>query len=408
MNKKNRKTNTLNKQTRHFVKKTIKVAKFTLQDMFFHVILTSDCNLQCKYCFGESLDDFDEAFGDDIEVDYDLPRTIDYDLSYLENFAKQDPDCVLTFYGGEPLLEIQKIKQIMNGLKPKHFMIQTNGLLLDKLEPEYINRFHTILISVDGEQALTDYYRGAGTFRKVVDNLKLIKQNGYTGELIARMTVMEQTDINKQVRWLLDNNEFSFSSVHWQLNAGFWGNDHQRRNFSDWANNSYVPGVRELAKFWVDQMERRGVVLKLYPLLGIAHSILNREKNCALRCGGGWINYAIQTDGYIIPCPTMWGMKKFYLGNIAEANPLNLPRMFVNEKPCVECSILKLCGGRCLYTNITKRWNDEAYAEVCRTVAELVSAIEEIFPKIQRLIDDGRLKTEDFDYLKYNGCEIIP
>ena len=32
--------------------------------MFFHVILTSECNLQCKYCFGESLDDFDEDFGD--------------------------------------------------------------------------------------------------------------------------------------------------------------------------------------------------------------------------------------------------------------------------------------------------------------------------------------------------------
>ena len=42
--------------------------------MFFHVILTSECNLQCRYCFGESLDDFDEDFGDDIEVDYDFPE----------------------------------------------------------------------------------------------------------------------------------------------------------------------------------------------------------------------------------------------------------------------------------------------------------------------------------------------
>ena len=55
-------------------------------------------------------------------------------------------------------------------------MIQTNGLLLDKLEPEYVNRFHTILVSIDGEEALTDYYRGKGTFRKVVDNLKLIRK----------------------------------------------------------------------------------------------------------------------------------------------------------------------------------------------------------------------------------------
>ena len=30
--------------------------------MFFHVVLTTECNLQCRYCFGESLEDFDEDF----------------------------------------------------------------------------------------------------------------------------------------------------------------------------------------------------------------------------------------------------------------------------------------------------------------------------------------------------------
>jgi uncharacterized protein len=269
--------------------------------MFFHVILTSDCNLQCKYCFGESLDDFDEDFGNDIEVDYDLPRKLNYDLDLLKNFCRQDPECVLTFYGGEPLLGIDKIGQIMDKVEPKHFMIQTNGLLLDQLEPKYVNRFHTILVSIDGQEELTDFYRGKGTFRKVIDNLKLIRKNGFEGELIARMTIMEQTDVNKQVRWLLDNDEFSFPSIHWQLNAGFWGNDYQRRNFEEWTKTSYVPGMRELTRFWIDQMQQKGVVLKLYPLLGIAESFLHEEKNCLMRCGGGWINYAIQTDGYIIP-----------------------------------------------------------------------------------------------------------
>ena len=178
------------------------------------------------------------------------------------------------------LLQIDKLRQIMDKVEPKHFMIQTNGLLLDKLEPKYVNRFHTILVSIDGEEALTDYYRGKGTFRKVIDNLKLIKKNGFAGELIARMTIMEQTDINKQVRWLLDNDEFSFSSIHWQLNAGFWGNDYQRRNFEEWTKTSYIPGVGALARFWVDQMQEKGVVLKLYPILGIAESLLHEEKNC--------------------------------------------------------------------------------------------------------------------------------
>ena len=131
--------------------------------MFFHLLLTSNCNLQCKYCFGESLDDFDEEFGDDLEIDYNLPRKANYDIADLDRFVRKDPDCVLTFYGGEPLMYMHKLRQIMDAVTPKMYMMQTNGLLLDKLEPKYVNRFHTLLVSIDGDEALTDYYRREGT-----------------------------------------------------------------------------------------------------------------------------------------------------------------------------------------------------------------------------------------------------
>jgi sulfatase maturation enzyme AslB (radical SAM superfamily) len=64
----------------------------------------------------------------------------------------------------------------MDVVTPKMYMMQTNGLLLDKLEPKYINRLNTLLVSIDGDEALTDYYRGKGTYRRVIENLKLIKQ----------------------------------------------------------------------------------------------------------------------------------------------------------------------------------------------------------------------------------------
>jgi radical SAM protein with 4Fe4S-binding SPASM domain len=143
-------------------------------------------------------------------------------------------------------------------------------------------------------------------------------------------------------------------------------------------------------------------------LLGIANSLLNEEKNCLMRCGGGWINYAIQTDGYIIPCPTMWGMKKYYLGNIKTSNPMKLKKIFVDQGGCDSCSILNICGGRCLYANITKRWNDEAYGKVCNTVKELVNAVKSETSRIQQLVTKGKINLKDFDFLKYNGCEIIP
>jgi putative peptide-modifying radical SAM enzyme len=374
--------------------------------MFFHVIVTNECNMQCRYCFGEALEDTGDDFAG-FDIDYSLPKRIDYDLALLDKFCRHDSDCVVTFYGGEPLLEVDLIKQIIGRVKAKHFMIQTNGLLLDRLEPKYVNRLNTILVSVDGDEDLTDYYRGKGTFTKVISNLKLIRQNGFCGELIARMTAMEQTDIYKQVTWLTNNPVFPFSSVHWQLNAGFWKNDFGRRDFAEWSRDNYNPGIRRLAKSWVDRMENDGVVLRLYPFLGIAQSILSGEHHSLLRCGGGWINYAIQTNGFIIPCPTMWGMKDYYLGHISTSNPLELRRALVKE-PCTECGSYGLCGGRCLYANITKRWDSNAYNLVCVTVKNLLDAVSEKMPRIEKLIRCGRISVKDFDFIRYNGCEIIP
>jgi len=374
--------------------------------MFFHVILTTECNSQCRYCYGEALEDIDDD-SSDIGIDYSLPRKISYDIGMLSRFCRQDPECVLTFYGGEPLLCTEQIGKIMDEVKPKLFMIQTNGLLLDRLEPSYVNRFQAILVSIDGNETLTDFYRGKGTFRNVVANLRSVAQHGFQGELIARMTVMESTDIYEQVRWLFQNDDFSFSSIHWQLNAGFWKNDFARRGFKKWSEESYNPGIRKLAKFWVDYMQENGVVLRLYPLLGIAQSLLSDEKASFLRCGGGWINYAIQTNGHIVPCPTMWGMKDYYLGHISSADPLKLKKVFVGQ-PCASCDTLKLCGGRCLYANVMKRWGPEAYSQVCKTVQNLIEAVSEQLPRMQKLIIDRTIRLRDFEYLKYNGCEIIP
>ena len=373
--------------------------------MFFQLMLTTECNLRCRYCYGEALEDVDADFPD-FEIDYCLPKKITCNGDLLDRFCRQDPDCVLTFYGDEPLLCVDDIRHILDNVKAKHFLIQTNGLLLDRLEPKYVNRLHTILVSIDGDEALTDFYRGKGTFRKVVNNLKLIRQNGFKGELIARMTVMEQTDIYKQVKWLLNNDEFSFSSVHWQLNAGFW-NDFARRDFRRWSETNYNSGVHKLVRFWVDHMENKGEVLRIYPFVGIAQSLLLNERQNLLRCCAGWTNYAIQTDGFIIPCPAMWEMKNYYLGHINSTNPLRLRKIFVG-KPCTKCDVFNICGGRCLYANVTKRWPPEAHDLVCKTVRNLIDATSKEMQRMRKLIENGKINLRDFEFMKYNGCEIIP
>jgi putative peptide-modifying radical SAM enzyme len=376
--------------------------------MYFHLILTDECNLCCRYCRAkafEVLEESDDETAPQIEIDPNLPRDLDFDLNILYTFLRKDPAATLTFYGGEPLMRADLIDRIVQEAPVQQFMIQTNGILLDQLAPEIVNRFSTILVSLDGGEALTDGNRGTGVYQKVMENVRKIRNRGYTGELIARMAVTERTSIAEAVHWLFRNPDYSFSSIHWQLDANFAG-DFSRRHFTDWVHASYNPGIRSLVEDWIDQMASTGVVPKWYPFIDPMEDLLLGKKS-QLRCGSGHANYSIMTDGHIAPCPVMIGMKEYYVGHIRTADPQNLDRIFVGGE-CTGCRIYDFCGGRCLYSNITKPWNMAERKTVCGTVENLHSALTEAVPRVRALIEKGTITLDDFTHEKFNGCEIIP
>lgn len=373
--------------------------------MHYYVTLTTKCNLKCVYCYGKALEDVDSDFGC-YEVDYSIPSEVTYSIDDLKRFLSRDPDVTLVFYGGEPLLKMNLMKTIMDEVPAKRYILQTNGILLDRLEPEYANRLHTILISIDGDEKTTDSNRGKGTHRKVMENVKLLRKRGFKGEIIARMTVNENVDIERQVKWLLFNQDCPFTSVHWQLDALFGKKEFERRDFAEWSEKVYNPKVRKLIKFWISRMESHGEVLRLYPFIGVMESILT-GKPTQLRCGAGWTFFNIQTDGKLTPCPVMAGMKDFYLGDIFNMAPQDIHKVYVSE-PCTQCSLYSLCGGRCLYANVTKLWGVRGFKLVCRTVENLIHALKKGAPKVWELIAKGKVSYRDFSYPKYNSCEIIP
>jgi uncharacterized protein len=376
--------------------------------LYFHLILTDDCNLCCTYCRArlfETHEVSDDTHAPQIEIDPHLPPELDFNLDLLYSFLQKDPNPTLTFYGGEPLLRADLITRIVQEAPVHRFMMQTNGILLDQLPPEIINCFLTILVSLDGREGLTDANRGSGTYRRVMENIKKIRRYGYNRELIARMTVTESTDIVDEVHWLSDNPEYSFSSVHWQLDANF-SNDFSHRCFKDWVYDSYNPGILRLLTDWVDHMEDEGKVLKWYPFLDPMEDLLQGRPS-RLRCGSGHANYSIMTDGNIAPCPVMLGMSEYYVGHIRDADPQNLKVIAVNGE-CANCRILEFCGGRCLYSNITKPWGEAERRLVCSTVENLHEGMKHVLPRVKNLIAGGRINLADFSHEKFNGCEIIP
>lgn len=372
--------------------------------VYFHLYLTDCCNLSCSYCRGKIFDT-PALERDRISIDEDIPSEIVYPLEDLYSFLSRDPDPTVTFIGGEPTLRSSLICRIMDDLPDVRFMIQTNGLLLHRLPSEIVSRFDTILVSLDGDEETTDAGRGAGTYRRVMENIGHILAEGFQGEVIARMTVHEGVDIARSVRHLSEEAAYPFSSIHWQIDGNFW-NDYNLRRFGEWAETSYIPGLGILVDAWVNRMERDGVVERWYPFIDPVEDML-RGRESRLRCGSGYANYTILPNGLLSPCPIMVGMADYYLGTLTSADPCRLPEIRV-PGPCTTCDIFGFCGGRCLYSAIMEPWPPEGRDLVCGTVRALHTSLTGALPRIRHLIDTGVVSLERFAHEKYNGCEIIP
>jgi len=372
--------------------------------MYYYLTLTTKCNLMCKYCYGNSTVDF-LSEKELLNYDLNIPSEINYNVDHLKKLIKDDKDSCITFYGGEPLLRINLITDVMDKVKSKRFMIQTNGFFLDKLNSEYTNKFSTILVSLDGTKEHTNKMRGEGVFEKIIENLKYIKTNGYKGEIIARMVASpEEGNIYENVKFLAENEDFKFTSIHWQIDAQFWKSDYEKKDFVNWSKK-YNSEIGELVNWWVEDIKKNKRVLKIYPFIGIIHDLFYNIKS-PMRCGAGHSLFGIQTDGVITGCPITAGYKPLYCGNIKDSE-IKISNLNV-KNPCVSCDVLNICGGRCLYANYTKLWGEKGFNEVCDTIKFLIEKLKKVLPEIKNLIDKKIISETDLDFDRYNGCEIIP
>lgn len=148
-------------------------------------IVTKDCQLVCKYCYlvGKNVHE---------RMSFDVAKkAIDKILSVPSLFPEER--VVWDFIGGEPLLEIDLISDIVNyifkqlGTLNHHWngkcgiRITTNGILYNaKKVQDFINKYHDILnisISIDGTKQKQDLNRifpnGRGSYDIVSKNVSL-------------------------------------------------------------------------------------------------------------------------------------------------------------------------------------------------------------------------------------------
>ncbi len=360
--------------------------------MNYHIVLTRNCNLNCTYCHG----------GEDAGSITELQYSIDD----LTRFIEQDDDPQLMFYGGEPLLRISLMTEMMDRFPDARFMLQTNALLLDKVPESYVRRIHSILISIDGTEEVTDGYRSSGVYKRVIDNVRWLESIGYEGDIVARMAVSQESDIYRDVTHLLDLQNPRFKNVHWQLNV-VWDAEGNWTDYDRWVSEVYNPGISKLIQRWLRSM-KVGIVEGIVPFKSLMFSILT-GKGSSLRCGSGIDTFAIHVDGQIGICPISPDWEFSLVGNIWKSSPSELQDIMQVDQPCPSCEEYQICGGRCLFANKQRLWGQEGFNKVCLTVKHLINELRLIVPDVRELLEKEIVSLSDFDYPEFNnGCEIIP
>ena len=145
--------------------------------------VTQECNLRCQYCvYGGT---YENRTHSNLNMSAELSkRAIRY---YVERTTEMD-ELTLGFYGGEPLLRMDLIKECVayiRQLVPDKiitFTLTTNGTLLSIENARYLyeNGFN-IVISLDGSKEDHDKNRvfknsNVGSFDVIMNNLRKIKE----------------------------------------------------------------------------------------------------------------------------------------------------------------------------------------------------------------------------------------
>ena len=149
--------------------------------------LTEDCNLRCKYCiFSGSYENMRTHGFAKMPKDVAI-KSVDKFIDYVKEWKEFAPEKkpVISFYGGEPLLEYDMIKEVVAHVKTKNFKpmfaLTTNGNLLnDEIIEFFVTNDFAVSVSLDGPEELHDKNRvfenGEGSFHTIYTNIMKLKK----------------------------------------------------------------------------------------------------------------------------------------------------------------------------------------------------------------------------------------
>ena len=358
------------------------------------LLTTLRCNLKCTYC---SLG-VGEVLGSQ--------RNVSYSIEHLDAFIGRHLggyEVYVTFYGGEPTLNLGFITQVMERYPAFRYQLQTNGTLLDRLPGSLLGRLSNILVSIDGGEQITDAHRGRGIYRRVMKNVADIR--GRLGGVATARVTWSSADTTFEE---LDGLTGHFDYLYFQF----------AQKDDVYHTEALAKKQRVLAKL----VEKFFVNERLYPIIPIMGVVRNKVMpSRAQELYAGMSQCRVSThilnvmpDGKIFPCPDMMYLAEMQQGDVVANWLKRSPLQPHPNMPCSSCEAFGFCRGNCMknlhvaYVQGNAAYRRNVVEPVCGLVRFLGAQVDRYDPNAWYARAPLAQRRELTDCEVYEYVEVMP
>ena len=277
------------------------------------LMVAQDCNLRCKYCFGDG-----GTFGHRAVMSEEVGKAA---VDFIIKNSGIRKHCEIDFFGGEPLINFRTVKAVTEYVRQREqdtgkifkLTLTTNGMLLDEKISSWLNDNNiSLVLSLDGRKEIHDAMRpdisGKGSYERVIRNFK--------------RTVKERGGDNYYLRGTYTNRNLDFTTDVLNIHdAGFDILSIEPVVLKDSPlalTEEHLPRIyKEYDRLTEAYLERRRAGNGFF-FFHFNIDLLNGP--CVAKrlagCGAGHEYFAVAENGDLYPCHQFVGRDKYRLGNI--------------------------------------------------------------------------------------------
>lgn len=370
--------------------------------IFFSLAPITKCNLKCKYCFassGANYDDKPHRFSSQTAID-----VVNYLLQKFPNAVRYRLDFVS---GGEPLLDFETTKQIIDDIKKVFcdnnkeldIWLCTNGTLISDDILLWLNKNNIqIGVSLDGDQTVNDICRvypdGESSYDDVITGIKKIKDNVDVSNNLKYLwglsVITSQTPslvdvLNHHKKLGFKNIQMKFVRLPKNNSLSFTERNIQNAykiidDFIDYIEDVLKSHEYDTAIMFINENDHIG---KLFNRLIL-------KKPYIYRCYAGKQKFSFAPNGDIYPCDSFVGNEKYKIGNIySEKINYELIKKFeelsvLNRDKCKNCWARFVCGGDCFHNSFSANGQintpDPIFCKITKhTIIKILSSINNLY-----------------------------